>query len=483
MENLRQESQPEEADIKSPETKKPENIEDLTSKVTLEEKAESFKRFVRRDMENAEEQPEIPELGKKQEDEFTAAKKRMENYKQQFQQPVELKTEDEPKVEPEKKSAIEVFERVGQARTAEQVEEFQRIRETEEIGEAEGIKKEKIKDELIETAKKIEEAREKKQEEAENNLYERAVEPYREITGENLKERAKEKAKIEAEKEGLRFMTKQEFLSPERIKNTEEKVRQRQWSEAILYRWNNLSDEERLRYVDENGKQNIGKFATELEGKRQGLEKKGINLSRDAYYQMMKEGLQPDQMKVRGFWGRIFIGPEIEAPSLYWKKPLDISKKELGNWATKAEAKSIDYAKREAQRELEQKVAEGQKRWKEKKQKCTRDLIEEVAQKIELERRAKEEAKKKERRPRGYPGYPEKPKIELFSRVGKERTPQQIKEMERIRKQVEADIKRRKEMQKKIQDLIKKRKKNKLLTAKEIAYLNSFAEEEGKRAA
>lgn len=334
--------------------------------------------------------------------------------------------------------------------------------EEEQLEEA---KKEKTKDELINTAKKIEEARANKQKEAESSLYEKAVEPYREITGENLKEKSKEKAKIEAEKEGLKLMTKQEFLSEKRIKDTEEKVKQREWSAAISYRWSNLSDKERARYIGENGKQDISKFATELEEKRQGLAKKGINLSRDAYYQMMKEGLQPDQMKIRGFWGRLFIGSQIEVASLYWKEPLNMSKKELGNWAIKSEARSIDYAKREAQRELDQKVVEGQKRWRGKKQKCTRDLIGEVVQKIEIERREKEQAKKKE--------AVQKPKIEISSR----------KEMEKIRKQVEADIKKRKEAQKKIQDLIKKRKKNKLLTPEEIAYLNSFAEQEEKQAA
>ena len=333
---------------------------------------------------------------------------------------------------------------------------------------------ENAKNELVDNLEAINKAREKKDRTAERSLLEKSEMSFEIAEGKNLKERAKEKAKIEAEKEGLRLMTKQEFLSEKRIKDTEEKVRQREWSSAILYRWSNLSDKERAKYVDENGKQRISKFATELEEKRQGLAEKGINLSRDAYYQMMKEGLQPDQMKVRGFWARIFIGPEIEVASLYWKEPLNMSKKELGNWATKAESRSIDYVKREAQRELDQKVVEGQKRWKEKKQKCTRDLIGEVVQKIETERRANEEAKKKEEA--------QKTSIELVTRIGKERTPEQMKEMERIRKQVEVDIKRRKESQKRIQDLIKKQKKGYLLTAREVAYLNTLSEEERKKA-
>jgi hypothetical protein len=58
--------------------------------------------------------------------------------------------------------------------------------------------------------------------------------------------------------------------------------------------------------------------------------------------------------------------------------------------------------------------------------------------------------------------------------MGKARTPEQIKEMEKIRKAVDADIEKRKEIKKRVEGLIKKQKKGELLTAKEVAYLRSL---------
>ena len=121
--------------------------------------------------------------------------------------------------------------------------------------------------------------------------------------------------------------------------------------------------------------------------------------------------------------------------------------------------KHIEEAGKE---EIERKIIEGQKMWRAKKQRHAGEIIQETVIKYETEKKLKVK-----------PETAQKSKIEIVSRIGRERTPEQMREMEKIRKQVEADIKKSKETKKRIEELIRRQKKGELLTTREVAYLRA----------
>ena len=405
---------------------------------------------------------------------------------------VDIKIEAEKREEEQRKQAEEkaikfpkekkeFSEGVVEIKTEEQSKEEQKSIVDDLVEKVQQEKKEReaqvkvAKNELIDLAKGINDAREKKEVGTEASLFEKAKEVFEVATGEKLETIAKEKAKIEAEKEGLKVISKTEFLSQERISQTEGKILQKEWSSIIKDRWAGLSEEEKQEYFGEAKDKKypatineaVKNFASDLERKRQSLEKNGISMPREAFYQMMRDGLKPEDTKKVGLWGRLF-GKEIKIPPLSKKrKGYSLSKEDFKKETEETKQKITERIKREAKEELDEKVRTGQTKWRGRKQRSAKEIIQETAKKYKAE---KEEAIKPEEPEK----IAKKSKIEIFSRKGEARSPELIKEMEKIRKGVEADIEKRKETKKRIEDLIKKQKKGMLLTAREIAYLRSL---------
>jgi len=322
--------------------------------------------------------------------------------------------------------------------------------------------------EFIDLAKSIKEADEKEETKTETSLYNRAKEVFEAITGENLEKTVREKAKIEAQKEGFKVSTPKEYRG-EKIPEAQDLVRQKERSAAIKGRWDMLSDKEKTKYFgkteDKNNLIAINsariRFATELkakiEAKKQELAKgeKGINISEDTFYELMRRGLKAEDIKKRGFLGRIFLGGEIKILPLDKaddRGPL-IKEKE---YLSKLENKIQENIKEAAQEEVERKIIEGQRRWRAKKQRHAREIIQETAKKYEEEKKIELQTKEK-----FFHKITEKPKS--FEKIG---------DIEKVIKKVDSDIKIKKEQQKKIQELKKKIKQKKELTLREKAFLN-----------
>ena len=134
-------------------------------------------------------------------------------------------------------------------------------------------------------------------------LIKRAKYPYEVITdGEMLIPEAKAKAIELAKKQGLKIYTKKEFFSEERVAQTEKTKKMSQMDSTIIGEWNKLSDSEKNKYgesKDENDRSRIRMFAAELDKKRLDLEGNGIKLNRESYYQMIKDGLNPAELKIK----------------------------------------------------------------------------------------------------------------------------------------------------------------------------------------
>ena len=130
-----------------------------------------------------------------------------------------------------------------------------------------------------------------------------------------------------------------------------------------------LSDKEKEKYFsgteDKNNPMIIDsariKFAAELkekiDAKKQELSKgkKGITISEDVFYELMKKGLKSENIEKRGFFTKVLFGGDIKIPPLDktdGRGPL-ISGKE---YLTATEIKVKKYIEDAAREEIERKI-------------------------------------------------------------------------------------------------------------------------------
>ena len=338
----------------------------------------------------------------------------------------------------------------------------------EKLAEQERIKT--AENELVNLAKSINEAKEKKETEVEASLYDKAKDVYKNATGNNLKEKAKERAKDEAKIEGFVIVTRKEFLSEERIKQMEDKIKQREWSIIIRNRFDALSIREQEKYF--NGANNkdvdsaIAKFTSELESKRQDLDKKKvISLPKELFYQLIAEGYKPEDTKKRGFFGKMFLEGELEIPRLDKKDtrgPFTFSNKSnVTEWLIKDKEKRDVFFRGEAEEQLERKFMEGRKRWKAREQRNVRDTIQETAVKIIFSQQAESKQEPKE-----------KPSVEIIEEGLK--SFDTVSAIEKLMKRVVNNKKANEEAIKTMRELGKRIKRGEILTLREKASLNKI---------
>lgn len=298
---------------------------------------------------------------------------------------------------------------------------------------------------------------------------------YREFSGQDLAVKTKERVLQEAQAQKLRIVSKAELFSPQRIQAEEEKTRQQEKDFAVRGYWYSQQPEEvkqawftdpvkKAQYETE-----IAQLKQDVEQKRQAIEQqlqkklgKDYSLPEGAYYMMMRWGYKVDQIKVKSRWGRFWTGNAIEIPGIkaMTKEDFKISVQE------KQEAFD-DLVKTTAQLNLEDVYTRGRKRLLGLRAKCKRDVLNDSASEVEksMKQKAAEEAKAKEN--------PIK-KLEIFANVGQRRTPEFIKAVQEVKKEVDEDMKRREKIKKQIAALADKKKKGQPLTPKEIALLNSL---------
>ncbi len=333
---------------------------------------------------------------------------------------------------------------------------------------------------LTGVVKQIEQARNEGKRDSEVALYSEASGAYEQLTKMKLGITVEARARNEAAKERQKIMTKQEFLAkenePDRMNKRVSDIRQRANEWLVKNVWS-LQQKDAQKYgtkMYESPEQ----MKVVLENKKSELAKNGILMSDGVLCELLNQGYRIDEIKVKKSWFGFGKAKSIELPTL----PLSEGKKETRSIKIKdfmdmvknTEEQNNRRDKEYAQDEINSKLKYGQKAWKNKKEKCTRDILGETVGQIEESRKPKLEEKQK---------VVEKPKLEIVTRIGKERTPEQQKEMEKIRKEIIEKMERAKEAKKRIIELIKKQKQGKLLTAKEVGYVNAYADQELRGAA
>lgn len=431
--------------------------------------------------------------------------------------------------QPEQKPSIEVVSNFGDRRTPEQatygknmvqgVAERRDVREQIKNGEIPTAvelsrldanerpeKKETQETVIVRTGEQQEQDRIKAEAEAKKKLEDRLIELkgmrvsseqeratlvaeaakiYEQLKGGDLKAVAEAKARQEAAQDGLRVMTKQEFLDrendPARMEQRMTKIREGYNKVAVdkAFHFNYLTQEGKTQYGSAE------ELKTALENKRAELEKNGISIPEGTFYELVNQGYKMEDIKIkRGMFGfGKAKGVEIPTTTFYGpdkgkKEKQALTLQELANLSAQTSEEIQEKDKQRAQEKINETLVYGQRTWKNRKQKSAGDVLDQTIGEIQEDRKPKPEQPK----PVEAVAEKPKPKFEIFE-FGNKRTPEQQKEMEKIRKQVEADIERKKKAKKELADLIKLQKSGKLLTARQLAHLRAFATEEMKEAA
>jgi|GEM_PF-6549956 len=301
---------------------------------------------------------------------------------------------------------------------------------------------------------------------AERSFIKKAEQPYEVATGEKLGEKSKELAIKDAKDEGFKALTKEEFFSEDRLKKLREIIMQKEYSSIIMSEWGKLSDDQKKKYeqVDNNGRKGAVRFAIEMERDREELKKRGIEVSKESFYDMIRGGLKPSeiQIKKKGFWG--FRKKQFIIPSSIDGNILNLSEEEFRDRVDLSTNKFLEGVEVKTQLEMKGRFEAGKKLFKGKRHKASIDLISQASSpKIEenLESNQSEESNQEES------------KIIIPEVFGGKRTPEQTKAYGEMVKKIEADIKKRQEIKDKIIELKERQKRGELLKASEIAWLNT----------
>jgi len=223
---------------------------------------------------------------------------------------------------------------------------------------------------IIETPVKGEEKEAK--EKLAKELYEKAKEMAKSLTGENLEEKIKVEAKKELKQEGCRIITKKEYYGEENVRRVEQRTKQRRWWFGIKEAWTDLSDEERQQHGD------VKKFAEQLEKQReelaQKLAKQGITLSRDVFYELLRAGSNPQDIKIKGWFSKKIVMP-VNIPGFHVKMKI----KDFQLLTEKIQKKFDVLVKEEAKTEMDRVWSDARKRYSRRKYRILGKTINEIA--------------------------------------------------------------------------------------------------------
>ncbi|MBU3934667.1 hypothetical protein KKC00_01750 [Patescibacteria group bacterium] len=211
-----------------------------------------------------------------------------------------------------------------------------------------------------------------------NSSYKQARDIFKELAGEDLNNRVKTEAKMEAEKDGEKIFSKKEWFSLERIAKAERLGRIRKRKEAVQHAWNNLQPKKKAEFRGcwniaplDAGEKRMA-FSQYLENKRKELSKKGFFLSRDAFC----EGLTATTFNIQ----------DIKVKGLFFKKALlspgekGKSKKEFSILSKKFANDFDENVREEANKKIEKMYEEGKDKLLRRKIKKATELVFTVAE-------------------------------------------------------------------------------------------------------
>lgn len=323
------------------------------------------------------------ESEKKQEDEFTVAKKHLE----EFYSPDKASIDVGLNIGKESEILIDKSIEKKPEKTPEQIKKEEERAEEEEKKQ----KAERLKDVLSDP-------------EIMKRRIGELAEAVKEVTGEDLIKKGKELAKNNLEQRGMKIVKISE-VEPKLLAKEIENIKNERYSEAVLICQASLlklPEKQRKEWGEENGKINSSKFMAKLDAKMAQL-----GISREVFSQIAKEKYDFLNIEHRGFWGRIWYGSAIKLPSLDGRPPLEISEKKFKVWLDAKNAEVKDpmqpgSAQSEAKKRVDKKIIDGRNRLLRERQACIRDIIKKTVEEYkkqqeeaELQRKNEEEAEQK----------------------------------------------------------------------------------------
>jgi len=255
-----------------------------------------------------------------------------------------------------------------------------------EVSEEFSARTKELQQEQIKTAKAgleaqlqaINEAREKKDWAAEHSALKEAEKLFEITEGKKLAEEAVKRADVEIKQERLVRMSREQY-EQKYAKRAEGQAEQIKKTNILEKRFAALSEQEKSKYAGENGLENFSKdMDAKIETKRAELEKEGIVISKNAFYAMMEEGLNPEEVKTSGWFSKKI---EITHKSLIaGRKGISekLSKDDFLKMAKQSEESFVSGIKKQAEAVLAHEIKIGQDIWKAKKNKCMRNAIEDA---------------------------------------------------------------------------------------------------------
>lgn len=223
---------------------------------------------------------------------------------------------------------------------------------------------------------------------SELSYYEQAQTILKEITGENLMERAKKEALQEAEIEGAKTVNPREIFTEEGIKYEMEKFKIKQRDFDLQTIWGFISDEEKKKYDND-----INLYFSELENRLQkfsGLT--SVRVSSEIFYNMMASGYMLSDLK------KTVLGTKIKIPiflgaGVYKFKA--VSQKDFEGWMGIIQNSFNLIARQAIEDALNKKMVKAKKGWVKRKKRKIREILQETINKLASERRMEEEIKRK----------------------------------------------------------------------------------------
>ena len=234
----------------------------------------------------------------------------------------------------------------------------------------------------------------------------------------DLKAAAEAKARENAAQDGLRIMTKQEFLARENEAPRMEKrmagIRARQNELALQTDWQ-ISQEN----PDRPGVKRYDSyddFKKAIDAKKAELAQHGITMPDGVMEELINQGYRVDDIKVKKGWFGLGKVKTLEIPTVPllgqegYKKPGVASYKpeDLAKLAARVQERNTRRDQEDAQFEISRVLSYGQRAWKNKKQEAAGDVLRDAVQEIQEERKPKPEA---------APATAEKPKLEKLETI------------------------------------------------------------------
>jgi hypothetical protein len=194
-----------------------------------------------------------------------------------------------------------------------------------------------------------------------------------ELTGRNLDRTVRNRAKIEAEAENKKIITKKEYFDYKKIAAAEKNMQVERWAAGVRSSWERVSDKEKQKI--ENGAK---KYAAYLEEKRKKLEKKSIYISRDVYYELLNE-YRPQDIKIKGIFKKNIVLFHARSGSVAIIRLDDFNK-----WAEQIQKNFTAVVKNDAAEELGKYFSGIHLKWMERKLRKAREILAGIIQEQEL---------------------------------------------------------------------------------------------------